>query len=466
MSRGDVGYEDYLFKDGLLFYKGRIVIPSDSSLRLKLIFEFHATPTGGHAGVARTFHRLASNFFWRHMRHDVQIFVAACQICQQMKDSHLHPTGLLQPLPIPDQVFEDIAMDFITCLPSSKGKTTIMIVVDRLTKYGHFIQLPSTFSTHTVAEAFVVGIIRLHGPPRTIVTDRDPRFLHLFWQEIHRLQGSTLAMSTAYHPQTDGQSGALNKCVEQYLRCFVAEVPSHWVAMIPWAEYWYNTSYQTTSGMTPFQALYGREPPTIARYILGSTASELVESYLLQRDEVLQILRHNLLKAHNHIKLLADKSRTDTTFDIGDWVYVKLKPFRQTSLCLQRDHKIGRHYFGPYQVLKRVGNVAYRLALPESAKIHSVFHASMLKRCLGTPNHQVTPLLLGDTTDTVDPVDPNLEDKVAFEEGSIVVNENRDDVEATQAEHMGMPRKTSRTIIPPKRLGDYVWKGKNARDKG
>nr|XP_009603209.1 uncharacterized protein LOC104098239 [Nicotiana tomentosiformis] len=296
--------------------------------------------------------------------------MAACQICQQMKDSHLHPAGLLQPLPIPDQVFEDIAMDFITCLPSSKGKTIIMTVIDCLTKYGHFIPLPSTFSTHTVAEAFVVGIIRLHGPPRTIMTDRDPRFLHLFWKEIHHLQGSTLAMSTAYHPQKDGQSEALNKCVEQYMRCFVAEV------------------------------------------------------------------------------------------------YVKLNPFRQTSLHLQRDHKIGRRYFGPYQVLKRIGNVAYRLALPESTKIHLVFHVSMLKRCVGTPNHQVTPLLLGDTTDTVDPIDPNLEDKFAFEEGSIVVNENRDDVESTQAEHMEMPRKTSRKIIQPKKLEDYVWKGGNAHDKG
>ncbi|XP_070026619.1 uncharacterized protein LOC142182296 [Nicotiana tabacum] len=201
--------------------------------------------------------------------------------------------------------------------------------------------------------------------------------------------------------------------------------------MIPWAKYWYNTSYQTAAGMTPFQALYGRESPTIARYILGSTASELVESYLLQRDEVLQILKHNLLKAQNHMKQLVDKSHTDTTFAIGDWVYVKLKLFRQTSLRLQRDHKIGRRYFGPYQVLKHVGNVAYRLALPESAKIHSVFHVSMLKRCVGTPNHQVTPLLFGDVTDTVNPVDLNLEDKVAFQEGSIVVNENRDDVEAT-----------------------------------
>ncbi|KAH0760251.1 hypothetical protein KY290_023744 [Solanum tuberosum] len=248
---------DFQFNDGLLFFKGRLVIPSDAQLRHKLLFEFHATNIGGHAGVAQTYHRLASNFYWNQMRKDVKSFVMTCQICQQMKDTNLHPVGLLQPLPIPDQVFEDIAMDFITCLPSSKGKTTILTVVDRLTKYGHFIPLPSTFSTQLVAEAFIVGVIRLHGPPRTIVTDRDPRFLHSFWQEINRLQGSTLATSTAYHPQTDGQFEALNKCLEQYLRCYIADDPSKWVTMLPWAKFWYNTSYQTSAGMTPFQALYG-----------------------------------------------------------------------------------------------------------------------------------------------------------------------------------------------------------------
>ena len=246
-------------------------------------------------------------------------------------------------------------MDFITCLQSFNGKTTIMTVVDRLTKYVHFIPLPSIFSTRTVAEAFVVDIIRLHDPPRSIVTD---------------------------------------KCVEQYLRCYVAEVPSKWVAMLPWVEFWYNTSYQTSAGMTPFQALYGREPATVARYILGGSASELVDSYLLQWDEVLHILKNTLLKAQNRMKRLADKSRTDTFLEVGDWVYVKLKPFRQNTLRLQRDHKLGRYYFEPYQVLKRIGPVAYRLELPESTKIHFVFHISMLKRCVGTLDQQVTPLHL------------------------------------------------------------------------
>ncbi|KAH0672438.1 hypothetical protein KY290_024676 [Solanum tuberosum] len=325
---------DFQFKNGLLIFKGRLVIPSDTPLRHKLMFEFHATNIGGHA---------------------------ACQICQQMKDTNLHPAGLLQPLPIPDQVFEDIAMVFFTCLPSSKGKTTILTGVDRLTKYGHFIPLPSTFSTQLVTEAFVVGVILLHGPPRTTVTDRDPRFLHSFWQEINRLQGSTLAMSTAYHPQTDGQSEALNKCLEQYLRCYVADAPTKW------------------------------------------------------------------------------------------------------------GHKFGRQYFGPFKVIKRIGEVAYKLELPVEAKIHHVFHVSVLKRCLGEPIQQVTPLQLQDCPDQTKIDDFNLEDKVDFQRGSNVVNSmetsatmNDKEDEASDI-HIDKRRRSTRSVIPPKRLDSYFWVGRKPR---
>lgn len=154
-----------------------------------------------------------------------------------MKDLVKQPAGLLQPIPVPDMVFEEITMDFITCLPSSKGKATIITMVDRLSKYAYFIALPSTFTAQTMAIAFVSEVIRLHGLPKVIVTDRDPRFMNYFWKEIHRLQGTTLSMSTTYHPQTDGQSEALNRCVEQYLRCFVVDSPYEWLPLLTWAEY-------------------------------------------------------------------------------------------------------------------------------------------------------------------------------------------------------------------------------------
>lgn len=156
-----------------MLYRGRLVIPPDSPLRLQLLEEFHSSPVGGYASIFRTFHRLSANFFWKWMRKDVQTFVSACQVCQQMKDLFRQPAGQLQPLPVPDLVFEEITMDFITCLPSSKGKATIMTLVDRLSKYAHFVALPSTFTEQTVAAAFVADIIRLHRHAKVIITDRD-----------------------------------------------------------------------------------------------------------------------------------------------------------------------------------------------------------------------------------------------------------------------------------------------------
>lgn len=146
---------NFTFQEGLLLYRNRLVIPKDDALRQSLLHEFHASKIGGHAGIYRTFHRLSSNLFWSGMHSDVKTFVQACQICQQMKDSALKPAGLLQPIPLPSAIFEEISMDFITGLPSSSGRTAILVIVDRLSKYGHFIGLPPNFTSQKVVELFI-----------------------------------------------------------------------------------------------------------------------------------------------------------------------------------------------------------------------------------------------------------------------------------------------------------------------
>nr|KYP54514.1 Retrotransposable element Tf2 [Cajanus cajan] len=152
-------------------------------------------------------------------------------------------------------------MNFITHLPLSHGYSTIMVVVDRLSKFGHFIALKENFTSKIVAYAFVNNIVKLYGVPKPIVSDRDRVFLSSFWQQLFKAQGTTLSMSSSYHLQTDGQSEALNKTLEMYLRCFVFDHPKTWVPMLPWAQFWYNSSWHHSVGMPPFQALYGREPP-------------------------------------------------------------------------------------------------------------------------------------------------------------------------------------------------------------
>uniref|UniRef100_A0A2N9H8H7 RNA-directed DNA polymerase n=1 Tax=Fagus sylvatica TaxID=28930 RepID=A0A2N9H8H7_FAGSY len=310
-------------RDGLVWYQGRLVIPATSQYNTHVIREYHDTPIGGHSG--------------------------------RNKYETMSPAGLLQPLPIPELVWEDVSMDFIDGLPNSHGFTVIMVVVDRLTKYAHFLSLKHPYTAKVVAELYVKEISRLHGMPRSIVTDRDKVFTSQFWTEYFRLQGSELRMSSAYHPQTDGQTEALNKCLETYLRCFVSTRQKQWSRWLHWAEFWYNTSYQTSTRLTPFEAVYGRPPPSVHRYEYGSTAVAQVDNSLRERDNILQLLKENLVVAQNRMKTNADKHRREQEFDVGQWVYLKLQPFRQNSVRDRGKMKLSPRFYGPYQLKLKLG---------------------------------------------------------------------------------------------------------------
>jgi hypothetical protein len=219
----------YSIQHGLLLHRGRIVVPIDDELRRRLLFECHNTPVGGHAGQFRTYKRLTNMFFWQGVRKDVQRYVAACDVCARAKSDSLRPAGLLQPLPIPSAIWTDIAMDFVKGLPTSEGKNTILVVVDRLSKYGHFIPLHHPYTAPMVADIFAREIVRLHGIPATIVSDRDKIFISNFWRELHRLQGTALHHSTSYHPQFDGQSEVLIVAWRTTFVVFVTKTPGHGV---------------------------------------------------------------------------------------------------------------------------------------------------------------------------------------------------------------------------------------------
>jgi hypothetical protein len=317
------------------------------------------------------------------MRKDVEEFVKSCVICQQMKSTNHAPYGLLQPLPIPNKVWEDISMDFIVGLPSFQSHTVIFVVVDRLSKAAHFGMLTTHFTAAKVADLFALMVCKLHGMPRSIVSDRDPIFLSHFWQELFRLSGTKLRMSTAYHPQSDGQTEIVNKTLQQYLRCFAHNKPKQWGSFLHWAEWHYNTAVHTATGLSPYQVVYGRPPPTLQNYIPGSTQIQAVEATLLDRDTMLQELKNKLLKAQEIMKAVADRSRFPHKFAVGDLVFVKLRPYRQISVAGRRIHKLSKRYYGPFKLTKAIGEVAFELELPPTSKIHHVFHVSQLKPCHG-----------------------------------------------------------------------------------
>ncbi|GJX05300.1 ty3-gypsy retrotransposon protein [Tanacetum coccineum] len=214
---------------------------------------FHDTPSSGHEGAKKMMVGLSAVFYWKGMRKAVEAYVKQCRVCQQTKYSTQAIGGYLQPLATPTAVWEDLSMDFITGMPVSKGLTVVIVVVDRFSKYAHFAPLPTSFNAHKVAEVFVDTVIKLHGIPKTIVLDRDPIFVSNFWTQPFKLSGTQLNHSTAYHPQSDGQTEVVNRGLEQYLRAMAMDHPTRWVRFLPWAEYCYNTTYHSSIKMTPYQ---------------------------------------------------------------------------------------------------------------------------------------------------------------------------------------------------------------------
>ncbi|GJR93541.1 ty3-gypsy retrotransposon protein [Tanacetum coccineum] len=279
-------------EQGMIVFCDRYYIGTESKLKELLLSEFHNTPKAGHNGVKKRLVELSALFYWKGMRKSVEEFIGKCLVCQQTKYSTQAPGGLLQPLPTPSRVWEDISMDFITGLPVYKGLSVIFVVVDRFTKYVHFGPLPASFNASKVADVFIDMVVKLHGIPKTI----------------------------GYGVRPTSRLGAL----------------------LQWAEYSYNTSFHSSIRMTPYQAVYGRVPPAIVPYPIGSSKVTAVEELLVERDALLRQLKQNLLVAKHRMEMQANRNRRDVEFKSGDRVLVKLQPYRQITLAKRHSNKLAK----------------------------------------------------------------------------------------------------------------------------
>ncbi|KAI3701723.1 hypothetical protein L6452_27010 [Arctium lappa] len=283
-------------------------------------------------------------------------------------------------------------MDLITKLPRTPhGNDAIWMIVDRLTKSAHFLAIKESSSVEKLAEIFMREIVARHGVPVSIVSDRDTRLTSRFWGKFQKEMGTRLHLSMAFHPQTDGQSERTIHTLEDMLRACAIDFGGSWDQYLPLAEFSYNNSFHSSIGRPPYEMLYGRKCRTpicwgeVGQRVLGST------DIVLKTTEMIQMVRDRLTTAQSRQKSYADKRRSDLEFQIGDYVLLKVSPWKGV-IWFRKRGKLGPRYIGPYKVIARVGKVAYRLELPdELSLIHNTFHVSQLWKCV-TDETAVIPL--------------------------------------------------------------------------
>jgi hypothetical protein len=375
-------------KEGRLWKNGRLWVPDDKSLRTRIIRECHDSPLGGHLGREKTIGLIAKYFVWTNLAKDVDTYVSTCDQCQRNKPSQQKTAGTLMPIPSPTEPGHTWTMDLITGLPpSAAGNDAIVVWVCKLTKLRHYTACKTAIDAPTLATLFMRDIVRLHGLPRSIISDRDPRFTAHFWKAFWGTLGTTLNMSTAFHPQSDGQTENANKTLEIMLRPRVDFDQTDWDQHLAAAELAINNAKNETTGYTPFYLFYGRDatlPMDLAITRLMKSPDELSKNptaveALLRWQRALLFAQSNTVRAQLRQKKYADQHRREETYQVDDRVLLSTSHLQLKGEA-KRARKFTERYIGPYRVKKVVNRNSYELELPPQLKIHAVVNVSLLKR--------------------------------------------------------------------------------------
>ncbi|GJU89113.1 putative reverse transcriptase domain-containing protein [Tanacetum coccineum] len=335
--------------DGTLYYLDRIWVPLKGEVRTLIMDEAHKSKYSVHPGADKMYYDLRDRYWWPGMKKDIAEYVSKCLTCLKVKAEHQRPSGLLQQPEIPVWKYEGITIDFVTKLPRTSSRHDIIwVIVDRLTMSAYFLPMREDYKMERLAKLYLNKIVARHGVPISIISDRDSRFTSRFWQSMQEALGTRLDMSTAYHPQTDGQSERTIQTLEDMLRACVLDFGGSWDVHLPLVEFSYNNSYHSSCE-----------------------------------------IKDRLKAARDRQKSYADKRRKPVEFSVGDYVLLKVSPWKGV-VRFGKKWKLAPRFVGPFEIIEKVGPVAYRLDLPEELDgVHDTFHVSNLKKCLADPALQV-----------------------------------------------------------------------------